>query len=128
MSQEPFLIILGTFRKNENFPKNDDVVRVSFQFLARVLAAVCRILCLTTYLERSFQGPVGLTRAVGWRARNPSKNLLPSLPWLLLPSKGGCEALSYWQQSSYFTFFPDPKIDVSDVSSESSSEAQNPSF
>ena len=33
-------------------------VRVTFQFLARVLAAVCRISGLTTCLGRSFQGLV----------------------------------------------------------------------
>ena len=53
---------------------------------------------------------------------------LPSLPLLLLLSEGGCEALSCWQQPSCFAFRFGPKIDVSTVSSESSSEAQNPSF
>ena len=63
MSQEPFLIILGTFGKNQKKLKNVDFVRVSFQFLARVLEAVCRIPSLTTCLGRSFQGLVGV-RAV----------------------------------------------------------------
>ena len=56
MSQEPFLIILDTFGKN---PKNVDFARVSFQFLAQGLAAVCRISSLTTCLGSSFQGLVG---------------------------------------------------------------------
>ena len=82
MSQEPFLIILETFGKNRNFPKNVDFVRVCFQFLARVHAA---------------------------------RKLLVRSTFLLAALK-------------LFSSVFGPTIDVSDVGSESFSEAQNPSF
>ena len=58
MFQEPFLIILGTFWKNQIFKKNVDFARVTFQFLAQGLRAVWAIPGLTTHLGMSFQGLV----------------------------------------------------------------------
>ena len=46
--------ILGSGVRKESASHHVDFVRVSFQFLAQGLAAVCRILGLSTYLGRSF--------------------------------------------------------------------------
>ena len=59
MSQEPFLIILGTFGKNQNFPKKFDFVRVTFQFLARGGAARSLFSDMTTDLGSSSKDPPG---------------------------------------------------------------------
>ena len=137
MFQEPFLIILATFpKKNRNFSKNVDFVRVSFQFLAQGLRAVRRIPGLTTSLGRSFQGLVDMRAVLAGVPKTHRKNQVKGLNATLaalaalvaFAQRGRVQSILLLAAIQLVFNFLDPKIDVSIVSSESFPEAHNPSF
>jgi hypothetical protein len=78
--------IQGTFEKKIKFSKNVDFVRVSFQFLARVLATRKLFSDMTTSLGRSFQGLVEVRAVLAGVAETHRKNRLEGLN---VPLAGG---------------------------------------